>query len=266
MEATKRPSEPVGEQRVCKNHCEHVGMYVRGGVCNGPSKAGLDSICGHVCTFEPVSVPEADEVGDAPNNSSELCRMPVDHVCWSACDPKADEHYHPTNQWFYDTGWREGLAYAINLVSTEIPIGSPQGLLPAAPHVKGVIRILEKALNNPLKEGWKNGLFTPAISPVPDAVPALKTLYAEFAEWWNLQDYGDRESAEAAYIQGRADQLAATRDSAIKSLQRIAWLTNRHLGGGCCDKHARENEKLLVDELGKFEDDSFEALKESKNG
>jgi len=39
-------------------------MYVRGGVCNGPSKAGLDSICGHVCTFEPVSVPEADEVGD----------------------------------------------------------------------------------------------------------------------------------------------------------------------------------------------------------
>lgn len=29
------------------------------------------------------------------NNSSELCRMPVAHVCWSGCDPVADEHYHP---------------------------------------------------------------------------------------------------------------------------------------------------------------------------
>lgn len=30
-----------------------------------------------------------------PNNSSELCRMPVDHVCWEKCDPVGDEHYHP---------------------------------------------------------------------------------------------------------------------------------------------------------------------------
>lgn len=28
------------------------------------------------------------------NNSSELCRMPVDHVCWERCDQQGDEHYH----------------------------------------------------------------------------------------------------------------------------------------------------------------------------
>lgn len=32
------------------------------------------------------------------NNSSELCRMPLDHVCWSRCDPAMDEHYHPDSE------------------------------------------------------------------------------------------------------------------------------------------------------------------------
>lgn len=42
-------------------------------------------------------------------------------------------------------------------------------------------------------------------SPQPAPAPP-QTLYAEFDDWWKRQDYGDRESAEAAYVQGRADQ------------------------------------------------------------
>lgn len=50
-------------------------------------------------------------------------------------------------------------------------------------------------------------------------------------------------------------------DEAVSVLQEIARLTNLYLGVGCCEEHDTANLNRLYDELGKFEDDSFQVLK-----
>ncbi len=61
-------------------------------------------------------------------------------------------------------------------------------------------------LSAPVHQTHERVESEPELKPeAPERPTSPKTLYAEFEEWWRTQDYGDRASAEAAYIQGRAD-------------------------------------------------------------
>ena len=59
----------------------------------------------------------------------------------------------------------------------------------------------------------------------------------------------------------RAAQKFFTRSQEVAILREIARLSNLYVGGGCCEQHQNETWNQLINELSKFEDDSFLKLK-----
>lgn len=84
---------------------------------------------------------------------------------WNARALSASTVAQPAEERDWRTVHRAALRFAINLISDEIPVGSPQGPLAAAPHVKGVITQLRKEIDSPtILSTWTGTAPAPSIS------------------------------------------------------------------------------------------------------
>jgi len=132
MEANQStaPREVMSEQRVCKAHCGHRDWNFKEGICHFLLSLEPRIMCAHVCTFEPVSVPEADEVGERKLPPNYFTKMGASMFSVPDAVPQSEAQHEFVGQ--YGLG-NKFCAFPVGLHQCLQPRSAPIHQTPPAP-------------------------------------------------------------------------------------------------------------------------------------